>query len=321
LNTKTLPHLASTAPTNGHEPYFVAQAGVTARPARIKVPACFRGDTPLPADDPDAKTEAIGYALVAADEKAPALRALSQAWLDVASFHPAATRQAAELVAQNLTAVASALQAAEQPMECTNLAYVTGITSRLAAGIVNAARIAADPRLSDPERRVTPPDADDWFRYMHEAEVMDAASSDGVGGDVGIPQDAFHQRRLLALVQSYAQVWGVGHGRTVKAEYAAQLADAAAFLAAEAVTASLDGLETNPHDVSKRLHRTTDNAQGQHLAKVGDHEEVQAYADSRFSSAIDAMADALKASANPGRMALALRTALDMAIREAEMGR
>lgn len=203
-------------------------------------------------------------------------------------------------------------------LDCTNLAQVTAFTDRLAVGLVNSARLAADPRITDPGYRVTPADDHDWFRYAHEAEVMNAAAD--TDGGVGIPDDTFHQQRLLALVQAYTQVWGSGHGRKLADEYTAQLTDAAAFLTTQAVSVSLNGLQTNPHDVADRLHRTIDNAQGWHLAEVGDHSEAQAYADSRFSSAALAMADAMKASTTPARMALALRTALDMVLAEQAAG-
>jgi hypothetical protein len=97
----------------------------------------------------------------------------------------------------------------------------------------------------------------------------------------------------------------------------ASLVDTAADLVVKAVTASLAGLQTNPRDVAERLHRAIDNAQGWHLAEVGDHCEAQAYADSRLGTAITAMADAMGAAFNPRRMETALRNALDMVIEEA----
>lgn len=203
------------------------------------------------------------------------------------------------------------------PMDCTDLASVRARLDRVAAGIVHAARLHADPLLSAPDYRVVPADGDDWFRLLHEAEVMDAASSDGTGSDAGIPEDEFHLRRLLALVQSYARLWGSGHGRTLKDEYTEQLIRAAEHLVREAVTASLAGLDTNPHDAADRLHRAIDNAQGRHLAEVGGHDEAQAYADSRLSTASIAAEDAMKATGHPAQMARALRTTVDMVIAEA----
>lgn len=145
------------------------------------------------------------------------------------------------------------------PIDCTDMASVLTHTTRLASGIVHSARIVADLRLSDPTYRVVPDDADTWFRYLHEAEIAnDTAQTTGGAGN---PDDTFHQRRILALIQAYAQYWGNGHGRTLKDEYAAQLADAAVFLATEAVTASLAGLDTNPHDISDRLHQAVNRAQ------------------------------------------------------------
>lgn len=181
----------------------------TARPA-YKAPACFRGDAQLPVGHADAKTEAIGNALVAADEKTPVLRLLSQAWLDAASAHPAETRQLADDIEQNLKV------AAQQPQ----------------------------------------PDTE-------------------------------------------------------------QLVDVAVQAAVQAVTASLAGLQTNPTDVAKRLHRSIDNAQGWHLAEVGGHDEVVAYSNSRLGCAIDAMADTLKASRDKVLTVRALRSALELVISEA----
>ncbi|MEW2518157.1 DUF6907 domain-containing protein [Actinacidiphila alni] len=83
-----------------------------------------------------------------------------------------------------------------------------------------------------------------------------------------------------------------------------------------AVTSSLAGLTTNPTDVAKQLHRSIDNAQGWHLAEVGAHSEAQAYASSRFTTAVDAMADALGAAEDRSQMARALTTALGMVLGE-----
>lgn len=212
------------------------------------------------------------------------------------------------------TALADAL-AAHPALDCTDPQAVLGHFLVLATKVTHSARLDADPRLSDPTYRVAPADGDDWFRYLHQAEL--AAHTAQTTGGAGNPDTAFHQRRVLALVQAHTQYWGSGHGRTLQAEYAAQLADTAAFLAAEAVTASLAGLQTNPHDVADRLHRAIDNAQGWHLAEVGGHSEPQAYADSRLHTATLAAHDALRASSSTARMARALRTALDMVIDEA----
>jgi hypothetical protein len=96
----------------------------------------------------------------------------------------------------------------------------------------------------------------------------------------------------------------------------ASLVETTSQLVRDAVTASLAGPQTNPRDVAQRLHRDIDNAQGWHLAEVGDHAESVAYADSRLATAVDAMADAMKATDHPQRMARALRNALDMVIEE-----
>lgn len=98
---------------------------------------------------------------------------------------------------------------------------------------------------------------------------------------------------------------------------AVSLTAAAESVITEAVSHSLAGLETNPHDVSDQLHRAVDRAQAAHLAKVGGHTPEKAYQDSRFSSSVQAMADAMEYSADPAGTARALWTALDMVIREA----
>lgn len=178
-----------------------------------------------------------------------------------------------------------------------------------------------DSPYSDPSYRVTGPDEHDAFRRQHEAGALsanyDATDRGGSFDDAGAASDEFFFDRLRALVQAHAQFWGSGHGRKLKDEYAAQLADAAEFLVGESVAASLAGLETNPHNVSDQLHRAADRSQAAHLAEVGDHTPEKAYADSRFSSSVQAMADAMEFTTDRAGMTLALRTALSMAIREA----
>lgn len=177
-----------------------------------------------------------------------------------------------------------------------------------------------DSPYSDRSYRVTGPDEHDAFRRQHEAGALsanyDATDRGGSFDDAGAASDEFFFDRLRALVQAHAQFWGSGHGRTLADEYTAQLTAAAGFLATEAVTTSLAGLETNPHDTADRLHCAIDEAQAAHLAKVGDHTPGNAYADSRFSSAVQAMADAVQGSSDLDRTARALRTALDMVVAE-----
>lgn len=210
---------------------------------------------------------------------------------------------------------------AEPVLDCTDPAAVTAHLAGLARDVVHSARLAANPCISDPAYRVVPPDANDWFRYMHQTGALSASHDETDRGgsfeDAGARSDEFFRTRLLALVQAHAQFWGSGHGRKLRDEYAAQLADAAALLTTEAVTASLAGLDTNPHDAADRLHRAIDNAQGWHLAEVGGHGEPDAYADSRLSTAILAMSDAMGATSYPAQMARALRSAVDLVIAEA----
>ncbi|MFF7192676.1 hypothetical protein ACFZAM_03020 [Streptomyces sp. NPDC008079] len=141
--------------------------------------------------------------------------------------------------------------------------------------------------------------------------------ADARRGSTGLAYLAEHTR-AADLIPTSA---GPNHGKLPYAVRTApatpsELVASATSVVTQAVTASLARLKTNPNDVSKQLHRSIDNAQGWHLAEVGGQEETEAYASSRFSSAVDAMADALGATENQDVMARGLRTALDMVISE-----
>jgi hypothetical protein len=141
---------------------------------------------------------------------------------------------------------------------------------------------------------------------------LDCRELDVAGADAVIDAELRHVAALIDARNHLAAALG---GGAVASQ--ADMVDAVERLAMDAVSASLAGLRTNPRDVAQRLHRAVDNAQGWHLAGVGDHSEAAAYADARFSTAVDAMADAISASAVPARMADSLRSALDMVIGEA----
>jgi hypothetical protein len=123
--------------------------------------------------------------------------------------------------------------------------------------------------------------------------------------------------RLRAMRDVLAGQKADAHPEQRETAGAAGLVDAAVDLAVQAVSASLAGLHTNPRTVAERLHTAIDNAQGWHLAEVGGHSEVEAYASSRFATAVEAMTHAMGATDHPQRMAGALRSALDMVIGEA----
>lgn len=95
-----------------------------------------------------------------------------------------------------------------------------------------------------------------------------------------------------------------------------------AILAAEhaitaAVTGSLAGLTTNPRDVAERLHQAIDEAQAEHLARVGHMSLERAESAEAFSTANSAMARALSLSVDTEGTGQGLRNALRMAIDEA----
>lgn len=84
-----------------------------------------------------------------------------------------------------------------------------------------------------------------------------------------------------------------------------------------AMTAALDGLTTNPHDVSERLHMAIEDAQAEHLARVGRMSLDKAESVEAFSTADSAMARAMSLSPDPAGTARGLRNALRMVIDEA----
>jgi hypothetical protein len=83
------------------------------------------------------------------------------------------------------------------------------------------------------------------------------------------------------------------------------------------VTTALAGLTTNPRDVAERLHHAVDDAQAEHLARVGDMPYDTAVKSEAFSTATEAVTRALELSADRKGTAEALRCMLDMVIREA----
>lgn len=84
-----------------------------------------------------------------------------------------------------------------------------------------------------------------------------------------------------------------------------------------AVTTALAGLTTNPRDVAERLHRAVDDAQAEHLARVGDMPYDQAAKSEAFATTTEAAVRALELSTDRKGTAEALRCMLDMVIREA----
>ncbi|MEU6706528.1 hypothetical protein [Streptomyces wuyuanensis] len=97
---------------------------------------------------------------------------------------------------------------------------------------------------------------------------------------------------------------------------APSLAEVAETAIRAAIRAELNALSTHPRITADRLQRVIDDESARHLARVGEHSLDKAYADERFASATRAMEDALELSADPKGMALALRTALNMLVRE-----
>ncbi|WP_328441732.1 hypothetical protein OHA71_42705 [Streptomyces sp. NBC_00444] len=83
-----------------------------------------------------------------------------------------------------------------------------------------------------------------------------------------------------------------------------------------AVTTALAGLAANPHDVAERLHMAVEDAQAEHLARVGGMSLERAEAAEAFSTANSAMARAVSRSADPEGTAQGLRAALRIAIDE-----
>ncbi|MCX4557962.1 hypothetical protein OHA02_17340 [Streptomyces phaeochromogenes] len=84
-----------------------------------------------------------------------------------------------------------------------------------------------------------------------------------------------------------------------------------------AMTSALDGLTTNPRDVAERLQLAVEDAQAEHLARVGDMSLDKAESAEAFSTASSAMARALSLSPDPAGTARGLGNALRMAIAEA----
>ncbi|MCZ4516731.1 hypothetical protein O3Q52_53265, partial [Streptomyces sp. ActVer] len=84
-----------------------------------------------------------------------------------------------------------------------------------------------------------------------------------------------------------------------------------------AMTAALAGLTTNPRDVAERLQLAAEDAQAEHLARVGRMSLDKAESAEAFSTASSAMARALSLSPDPAGTARGLRNALRMAIDEA----
>lgn len=93
--------------------------------------------------------------------------------------------------------------------------------------------------------------------------------------------------------------------------------EAAVATVTEALTRALAGLTTNPHDVAERLHTAVEDAQAEHLVRVGGMSLERAEAAEAFSTATSAMARAMSRSADPEGTAQGLRAALRMAIDEA----
>lgn len=276
-NSATIAPQIATAPTHHKLPYAVQVAPATT-PAFI-MPACFEGDDILPSDSPGSKVAAIGNVLLVTEEQDAALRPLSQAWFDAVRFHPTSVRQLADLIEHNLRA-AAAIPPAQRPDTAIPQARPFQFdTVELDKGVPLVLR-ATNKRVHvgwDP-------------RQITHAEA------------VGL----FHMCAADAGVDTT--------GVTFPAPDLTEVAEAAAV---QAVTASLAGVDTNPHDVADRLHRAVDRAQAAHLAEVGNHSPEQAYASTRFHSVIQAMTDAMEAAPDKDLMAVALRTALDMVIREA----
>jgi hypothetical protein len=96
------------------------------------------------------------------------------------------------------------------------------------------------------------------------------------------------------------------------------LADAAVDRAMKAVSASLAGLQTDPHDVAQRLHRAIDRAQSAHLLEIAPetYTTETAYGNERFGTVVDALPEVMASSGDRDTTARALRNLLDMVIEE-----
>lgn len=105
LKTLTTAPVIAIAPASPKLPYAVAVA--PAAPPALIVPTCFVGDEPLPADHPNAKTEAVGHAIAAAAEQTPGLRFLDMAWRDALRHHQGEVTQLADDIDANLRASAA----------------------------------------------------------------------------------------------------------------------------------------------------------------------------------------------------------------------
>ncbi|WP_217169619.1 hypothetical protein [Streptomyces sp. AC512_CC834] len=84
-----------------------------------------------------------------------------------------------------------------------------------------------------------------------------------------------------------------------------------------ALHARLDGLTTNPQDVSEELHQQVIDDQAEHLARVTGFPLEEARANEAFTTANYAIRQALSLSPDRARTAFALRSMLNMLIDEA----
>lgn len=92
--------------------------------------------------------------------------------------------------------------------------------------------------------------------------------------------------------------------------------NAAEYAVRQAIHAENDGLTTHPRTTADALHRAIDDQSARHLAKVGGHTIERARGAEAFSTAVYAMGEALKLTPDREMTVRALRTALEMAIKE-----